>query len=138
MNAKEYLEEIEKNDRLIQNKIAELQQLRCLASSAGATTNGEAVQSSKSGDRLASLVVKIVDLENEINDKIDSYITLKNEHIKVIEQVNDALLYDILHKRYVQYKAFVEIAESEGYTYDYILECHQKALKIVRNIINNP
>lgn len=135
--AKTYLQEIERSDRLIQNKLAELYQLRCLASSVGSAPKGDAVQTSKTGDRMESLVVKIVDLENEINAEIDSFIRLKQERIKTIEKVSDTLQYSILHKHYVQYKTFGEIAGEEGYTYSWVLENHAKGLKKVQNIINN-
>ena len=138
MNAKTYLQQIEKSDRLIQNKLAELYQLRCLTTSINSAMKDDVVQTTRSGDKLASVVAKIIDLEREIDSVIDDFVDLKTECVHVIEQVSDVLQYNILHKHYVQYKSFVEIANEEGYTYPWILECHAKALKKVQDIIKEP
>jgi phosphoglycerate-specific signal transduction histidine kinase len=138
MDAKTYLQQIEKSDKLIQNKLAELYQLRCLTTSISSAMKDDVVQTSRSGDKLADVVAKIIDLEREIDSVIDDFVDLKTECVQVIEQVSDVLQYNILHKHYVQYKSFVEIASEEGYTYPWILECHAKALKKVQDIIKEP
>lgn len=133
MTAKEYLEQIELMDTKINNKLVELYQLRCLTTSITAPTDKEAVQTSGNKDKIGSIVAKIVDLENEINSMIDDFITIKQGCISTIEKINNPLLYNILHKHYVQYKSLVEIANEENYSYQYIVEAHGSALKAVKN-----
>lgn len=136
MEAKAYLEEIGKADARIQNKLIEVYQLRCLATKVTAQMGSEAVQTSGVSDKVGNISAKIIDLEAEINQMIDKFIDDKQERIKVIEQVDDALLYTILHKHYVQYKKFVTIAEEEHYTEVHISNKHQEALDKVQEILD--
>jgi hypothetical protein len=96
----------------------------------------EVIQTSGVSDKVGNVAAKIVDLEAEINRLIDKFIDDKQERIKVIEQVDDALLYTILHKHYVQYKKFVTIAEEEHYTEVHISNKHQEALEKVQEILD--
>ena len=136
MNAREYLEQIEYLDELINNKLVEVYQLRCLATSCTAPTDREASSSSGVSDRVGKIVSKIVDLQAETDKAIDRFIDLKQECIKVIESVKNPLWYTILHKHYIQYKPFVLIAEEEGYTSPHISEIHRKALEEVQRILD--
>lgn len=136
MDARVYLQQIAKDDNLIQNKCVEVYQLRCLATSVTAPMGTEPVQTSGVSDKVGNITAKIVDLEADINRMIDKFIDDKQERIKVIEQIDDELQYNILHKHYVQGKKFREIAEEEHYTEVHISKQHQKALKKVQKIIN--
>ena len=136
IEAQKYLEQIAKDDKIIQNKFVEVYQLRCLAESITAPMGTEPVQTSGVTDKVGNIAAKIVDLENEINELIDRYIDDKQERIKVIEQIDNPLQYSILHKYYVQGKKIAEIAAEEHYSDVHIIRQHKKALQKVQNIIN--
>lgn len=136
MDAKEYLGQIEMLDELIQNKLVEAYQLRCLATSCTAPTDREPGGSGGVSDRVGNIVAKIVDLENETNDIIDRFVDLKQECIGVIEAVQPPLWYTILHKHYIQYKPLVVIAEEEGYSYSHICDLHLRCLEKVQSILD--
>ena len=136
LKAERYLEQIRKSDARIDSKLIELYQLRCLATKVTAQMGSEVIQTSGVSDKVGNVAAKIVDLEAEINRLIDKFIDDKQERIKVIEQVDDALLYTILHKHYVQYKKFVTIAEEEHYTEVHISNKHQEALEKVQEILD--
>lgn len=135
-DAKEYLGQVRLLDELIQNKAVEAYQLRCLATSCTAPTDREPMGSGGVSDRVGNIVAKLVDLENETNRIIDQYIDLKQEVIQVIESVKNPLWYTILHKYYIQYKTFVQIADEEGYAYPYVCEIHGKAIAEVQKILD--
>ena len=136
MDAKTYLEYIEEANARIQNKLVEVYQLRCLAESITAQMGTEPVQTSGVSDKVGNISAKIVDLEQKINRMIDIFIDKKQEHIEVIEQVEDTLLYTILHKRYVQGKKMNTIAQEEHYTEVHISNKHQEALDEVQRILD--
>lgn len=48
---------------------------------------------------------------------------------KKVDKVPDALHRRILRSYWLYLKSFTDIAEREGYSYDYILEIHRKALE---------
>lgn len=135
MNADEFLKQIEKADKIIGNKLYEVQRLRLLAVSTTVPTDREVVQTSGVSDKVGNIVAKIVDLEDEINELIDNYIDIQRLCIGVIESLENPLQYVILHKHYVQYKSFAEIAEEEHYSYDGIMKVKRKALEQVDEIL---
>ena len=135
MTAEKFLQQIERADRVIDNKLSEIYRLRCLATRITVPTDREAIQTSGVSDKVGNTVAKIIDLENEIDDLIDEYIDVRQRCIKVVEALSDPLQYTVIHKHYVQYKSFVEIAEEENYTYQWILRVHNKALKEISEIL---
>lgn len=135
MTADEFLRQIEKADKIIDNKLYEVQRLRLLAVSTTVPTDREAVQTSGVSDKVGNIVAKIVDLEEEINELIDNYIDIQRHCIGVIESLENPLHYTVLHKHYVQYKSFAEIAEEEHYSYDGIMKVKRKALEQVDAIL---
>lgn len=135
MTADEFLKQIERADKLISNKLYEVQRLRLLAVSTTVPTDREVVQTSGVSDKVGNIVAKIIDLESEINDLIDEYVDLQRECIGVIESLENPLQYTVLHKHYVQYKSFAEIAEEEHYSYDGIMKVKRKALEQVDAIL---
>ena len=90
MRAKEYLQQIRKCDRTIENKLSELKSLRDLALSVTSEMKANVVQTSGAGDKVGNTVSKIVDLQDEINADIDRFVDLKREVMKVIDQLEDA------------------------------------------------
>jgi DNA-directed RNA polymerase specialized sigma subunit len=137
IEARKFLQQILKDDKLIQNKCVEVYQLRCLATNITSPMGTEPVMTSGASDKIGNIVAKIVDLENEINELIDKYIDDRQERIEVIEQIDDPLQYNILHKYYVQGTRFKEIAEEEHYSEVHINKQHQKALAKVQKILNS-
>ena len=71
METKEYLQQIGRYDRLINNKLVELAQYRSMACSVSAVKNDERVQSSPSYDTMDKIVSKIEQMENEIDMLVD-------------------------------------------------------------------
>lgn len=136
IDAKKYLEEIENKNVRIQRKLAEIQQLRNLATSVSSLSSDTPVQASSEGDRIGKIIANIVDKEKELDAIIDAYIDEKEKRIRLIEQLEDKLEYKILHKRYVELKSLSEIASEECYTYDWVGKKHLQGLKRVQEMLN--
>lgn len=134
MTAKEYLQQIRKADRTIENKLSEISSLRVLAESVTSSWKEDVVQSSGSGDKLGDTVNRIIDLERELNADIDRLIDLKREVMKVIDQIEEPYC-DILYKRYFRYMRWEEIALEMHYTYQWVCVLHGKALLMVKELI---
>ena len=131
-----YLEQVEKIDCMITNKLIEKQQLKQSALSITASTEGERVQSSGSQSRIADTIAKYIDMEEEINALIDKLYDKKQEIIKVIEKVDNPIWYNILHMRYIQFKELHEIALRYGKDYNWATTNHGRAVKSVEHILN--
>lgn len=135
MTAKEFLQQIRKLDKLIENKIAESLQWREIANNTTVNMSGEKVQSSGNHDTVANAICTYLDLEVEIQKRIDELVAARQDVISVIEQLNVAE-YDLLHKFYVQDFTLQEIASMYDMSYNWATTTHGRALKQVQTILN--
>lgn len=128
MTTKQYLNQIARINRMINNKLAEIYQLKTMVCSISVSANEDKVQSSSDKDKLGSSVAKIVDLENEINKAIDVYVDKKERIVSQIDSIKDIMEYQVLFSRYIEYKTFEQIAEDNDYSVRQILRIHGNAL----------
>ena len=135
MDAKAYLSQVRKYDRLINNKLETIASLRSLATSISVELKSDVVQSSGTKDKMANTIDRIVDLEREIDADIDQLVNLKREIMSVIDKVEDHILIDILYKRYFRYEKWEEIAIEMNYSYRQVTRLHGQALQEVRRIL---
>ena len=132
-----YLEQPEKLDIQIRNKLIEKQQWHDISLGITANMEGERVQASGSKSKMAEAVDKCVDMEAEINSLIDELIETKKDVIQTIEQLDSPIEYNVLHMRYIQYLSLQEIADHYNKDYSWATTTHGRALKSVRKILEN-
>ena len=77
---------------------------------------------------------KIIELKEEINNLIDSYVDEKQAIIRTIERL-PSLEYDVLHKIYIQGKNLVTVAEELDYSVQGIKNIKRRALEDVLKFI---
>ena len=132
MTAKEYLGQLVSLNRKIRQKQTELKEIEKEVGF-NKRRGEERVQLSffrSSGDPTASQAIRIVALREKVNDSIVEYLETKDTIIDQIHSLNDELDIDILYRRYVQEEhQFEKIASDMGYSYQYIINRHGKALK---------
>lgn len=129
MTAKEYLEQLEILNTVINQKIEELHELKTDSINVGAIDySKDRVQGGKQGNPVQDAVSRFVDLENTINDEIDQYANSKHLLINQIQQLHNNNYIQILFKKYVQFKTLNKVSEEMNMSYDYIRELHKKAL----------
>ena len=131
-----YLEQVKGLDTKIKNKLIEQQQWKDIALSITANMEGERVQASGSKSKLENAMVKCVDMDAEIDSLIDQLIDTKKEVIQTIEQLYSPIEYDILHKRYIQYKSLQDIADYYGKDYDWAKVNCKRACNHLQAILN--
>ena len=134
MDAKKYLMQLKKLDAMISNKMIEKEQWKTIALGTTAQMGSERVQTSSSQQKMADAVGKYVDMGKEIDKIIDDLVDTRKDIISVIEQL-EVIEYDILHKRYVQYLSFDDIAYDYDRTYTWVTTIHGRALKNVQQIL---
>lgn len=130
-----YLEQVEKLDARIKNKLIEKQQWRDISLGITANMEGERVQSSGAKSKMADAVGRCVDIEAEIDSLVDILIVTKKDVIQTIESLDSPIEYNILHMRYIQYKDFYEIADHYGKDYGWATTTHGRGLKSVGLIL---
>lgn len=131
MKAKEYLQQLQRLDTMINQKIKELGDLRLMSQSVGGIDySKERVQSSHSWDApFVKPVLRMIELEQEINAEIDRFVDEKHEIINQIQALQNPKHIDILYKHYVEFKRLEIVAVEMNFTYQYIVELHGTALK---------
>lgn len=136
MKAKDYLEQIRILDRLINNKLQELEQLEALATKVTSVNSGDRVQTSGSQDKMADTVIKILELKQEINADIDRLVDLKVDAIRIIKKVKNKQHQKILYQKYIQYNSLYSIAQKRKVDYGKIKRIHRKALEKFEEILH--
>lgn len=135
MDKKEFLNQLKKLDKLIENKLIEKERWQAIASGVSSPAMGEKVQTSRNLTRTEDAICRYIDMEKEIDEAIDRLVDKKQDVLSVIEQLN-ATEYDILHKRYVQYIPLDDIAVLYDKTYSWVTTVHGRALKNVQKILD--
>lgn len=101
-----YLSQVENIDMMIGEKQDIIDSLRSSITGTSASTESERVQTSPK-DRLGETCAKIVDLCEQLNRDIDSFVDMKAEVIQTIDQYVD----DLKERRllYLRYLKFIPI-----------------------------
>lgn len=131
MTAKEYLQQLERADVIIEQKMKEQADLEELSKCVRTIDYGkDRVSSSGTGDApFVNPVLKIVMLEQEINAEIDKYVDLKRKITGEIQSLQDPQFIKVLFKRYVEYKGFDKIAAELKCSERNVYTIHGQALK---------
>lgn len=133
MTTKDYLNQIGRLNRMINNKLIEIAQLKELACSISAIQTGERVQTTPNYDKIGTAYAKIDEMERKLDKLIDTYVDKKNHIIGQIDGIEDEMLYNILFARYIERKTFEKIATELEYSWRQIIRLHGKALKQFEN-----
>lgn len=129
MTTKSYLEQIERLDRMIQNKLSEIEQLKHIATSITIAPKDVNVQVSSDKDRMGSTVAKLIDLEKETDRLVDEYMEKRKRIIEQIDSIKDTNMYHVLSEKYVSRKGLRVIAVEMGYSFKQICRIHGDALQ---------
>ena len=136
--AKQYLRQYELINCRIDTKIEQQRRLRDIASSVSITYNnigGTSVPGYNS--RTATIVEKIILLEEEINNDIDIMLQLERQLIDIINAVPDGPMMRLLTLRYVSLLSFDAIASQLHYSIRHTLRLHGRALQKVARILDD-
>jgi len=130
MTAREYLSQINKLDKMIENKYAEILRLQAMSVSISVVTGSERVQTSMNHDKIDKAVVKLLSAVEEYEKMLDQYIDKRNAITKMIDDIEDANYYDVLFRRYVEHKRLEVIAHEMNYDVRHIGRLHNQALEV--------
>ena len=129
MQTKEYLNTVNRLNRIIQNKLSDLYQLKELSISVPAVDNKERVQTTLEPDKIGTIVAKIDKMERDIDAKVDELIDAKNAIIAQISDIANERYYNVLFSKYIEGKTLEKIAGEEAYSFRHIKRLHSDALQ---------
>lgn len=129
MTTKEYLGQISRLNRMINNKLTEIAQLKDMAVSISAPQNGDRVQTTPNFDKIGTKYAKIDEMERKIDGMVDELVDKKEKIIQQIDAMEDENTYNILFARYIEKKTFEVIATEMKYSWRQVIRLHGTALK---------
>lgn len=131
MDAREYLEQIEKFEKIIANKEIEKKYWLDMAKGTSVKMDGERVQTSSDGQSMANQVVEAVMIDEEIARLKEQIAGI----IRTLERLKTSD-YDFLHKVYIQRKTLKEIHEEKKNSYSWATSTHSRALRNLQAILD--
>ena len=132
MTPKEYLSQAFRLDRSITSKLSQLDSLKALATRATSGLSGMPGSDSPDPHRFEATLVKIADLEREIDGEIDRLVDLKREIKAVINSVADQEHRTLLELRYQCFMTWEQIAVTMNYSIRNVYRTHGNALKSIQ------
>lgn len=137
MNAKEYLSQAFQLDQRINSKLEQVSMLRDLALKTTSVLQDDKVQNTKQQSPMESALVKLICLEEEINDDIDQLIDLKRELATFVSEIENHSYRLLLELRYLSGSTWEEVAAIMGYDVRWVYRLHRKALKEATERLEN-
>lgn len=129
LTARQYLEQLQELDTVINQDLERLKEMKADATSTGCIDYSmERVQTSTSGNKLCNDVTRYVTLDEKINAEIERFVDAKNKIIAEIRGLHVNNYIQVLFKVYVQFKSVRQAAKEMKKSYSYVIELHNKAL----------
>lgn len=125
METREYLGLIIRYDRMVENKLLDIEKMRTMVTSTSVSQKDVNVQTSTDKDKIGSIVTKIVQLEKETDELIDKRFDI----VRKIEKMPNLNEYDVLIQKYVLKKQIKELELDNASTYKQKLRFLKKAEK---------
>lgn len=137
MTAKEYLGQARFLDMRINSKIQQVASLNELATKCTTTISDMPKNPNRGDARMADSVIKIIDLQDEINSDINKLVELKREIMGVIKAVPNIEYQTLLEKRYLCFITWEQIAVDMNYSMQYTFRIHERALKEIDQLLQS-
>lgn len=132
MTARTYLSQSLRLNQRINSKLEQIQSLRELATKCTSIITGMPRNPNHGGSTMADALMKIVDLETELQNDVNRLVDLKEEIMAVVKAVDNIECQTLLELRYLCFKSWEQIAVDMGYNVRHIYRLHDEALQKVR------
>ena len=110
-----------------------------MATKATASIHAERVSGTQQRSPMENAVIKLIDLEHEIDADIDRLVNLKRELATFISQMDNQAYRVLLELRYLGGNTWEEVSKIMGYDLRWVYRLHGKALQEVElRLINTP
>ena len=130
-NAKEYLGQAYRIDQRINSKIEQVSALNNMATKATSTISDMPGSETRNIHRMEDVIVKIINLQDEINADIDELVDIKAEVMSVIKSIDNLEYQTLLELRYLCFKPWEQIAIELGYSINNVFKMHRKAIELL-------
>jgi DNA-directed RNA polymerase specialized sigma24 family protein len=129
----DWLEKVRKLDELIHAKCAERDQLMNLATKITPVVS-DMPHGGGASDKVGNIAVKLADLARETDILVDRYADYRQMVIRELEKL-PAKEYGVLHRYYVQYMTWEQVAEDMGVCSMTVWRWWQKGLESLTDVV---
>ena len=127
MKIKEYLGQAYRIDHRINSKLDQISALHDLATKASSTVSDMPGSPNRNIHKMEDVFVKIIALEEEVNQDIDELVDLKTDITHLIKTLENHDYQIILEQRYLCFKTWEQISVDMGYSIQHTFRLHDKA-----------
>ncbi|NSL04178.1 DUF1492 domain-containing protein [Blautia glucerasea] len=127
--SKEYLMKAYRMDMRINSKLRQVDSLNDLAVRATATISDMPGNPSKDPHKMENIIVMIVDLQQEIGKDIEDLLNMKRDIMERIGKLEDPEQQMVLELRYIDCRAWEQIADDMDFSMNNVFVLHRKALE---------
>ena len=137
MTAKEYLGQAYWLDKRINSKLSMVMSLRETATRTTNVMHDDVVSHTRNVHSMQDVIVKIIEMERELDADIDRLVDLKHDIIDVISHISAPPAQVVLEYRYVCYRQWKDIAAELGMHIRNVYRLHDRGLQEVEKILKN-
>lgn len=137
MTAKEYLSQAYKIDDDINSKLEQIASLRELATKATTVISDMPGSPNRNLHKMEDVIVKLTDLEAELNEDINRLATMKVDITRMIKRVTNRQERNVLEKRYLCYKTWEQISVDMGYSIQHTFRIHDLGLQKIEGFLKD-
>lgn len=83
------------------------------------------------------VIFRLLELKDKLMFQLDEFISSITEIAETINQLEDGNEITVLHKRYIQFKTFAQIAEEMNYSTRQTYRIHDNAVADVQRLLND-
>lgn len=136
MDAKEFLSRAYLLELQIQTMMQQIEKLRAIASRVSGGIRKDVVKHDRKTTGMEDTVLKIVEEEEKLTQKIDELVDIKREIREVLDRVEDLSQRLVLEKRYLLFQDWETIRIDFGFTRMWTINRHKMALETVQQILD--
>lgn len=137
LSARQYLEQLQLMNDIINQDLEELENMKLAATSTGAIDYSKDMVQSSPQNALEKRICNYTDFEKVIDEKIDRYVDIKEQIKDEIRGLHKRTYVNLLYKVYVQFKSLKVTADEMKMNYNYVIELHKKALAAFEETYEN-
>ncbi len=137
MTAKEYLSQAYKIDDDINSKLEQIASLRELATKATTVISDMPGSPNRNLHKMEDAIVKLTDLEAELNEDINRLATMKVDITRMIKRVSNRQERNVLEKRYLCYETWEQISVDMGYSIQHTFRIHDLGLQKIGEFLKD-
>ena len=98
---------------------------------------GEKLGSGNNLNKNEHIIFRLIELKDQLNWQLEELIEKQVEIMGMIDRLSSAEEISILHKRYLQSKKFVVIADEMSYSRQQVYRIHDQAVADIQKLLND-